>query len=98
MRLALWLYRLALKTLPPAVTQKHEQAMLDLFAAELARARSEGHLSWMAAFVTGTWDALARGLYERFRRAEPKRGGGVIDACWRDLRHAARLLRRSPRF
>ena len=78
MRLALWLYRLGLKTLPSTLTQKHEQAMLELFEAELARACAAGRASWMAVFVTGTWDALARGLYERFHRAEARRVAGPV--------------------
>jgi putative ABC transport system permease protein len=114
MSIALRLYRLALKMLPKALARKHEQAMLDLFTAELARARAKGRWGWMVTVVKGTWDALARGLYERWQGADTSGGERsvarfnernssgrlthLIDESWRDLKHAVRLLRRSPRF
>lgn len=62
-------YRLALHLLPVGLRRKHGEAMENLFARELQRARERGRLEGVLAGAAGVWDVVRRGVYEQVRPA-----------------------------
>lgn len=66
-------YRFAVHLLPSDLRRSQGAAMEDLFASEIARARTQGWMSGVSAFAAGMWDVIKRAIYER---ARPSRGPG----------------------
>jgi hypothetical protein len=101
-----WLsiYRVVLLALPKDLRRKHGRSMERLFVRALGQARKGGRLHGVLAGVTGLWDVVARGLYERGRhgargmRGSHRPGGWGMNPLLEDLRHTIRSLRRAPAF
>ncbi len=70
-------YRMLLVLLPRELRERHGDAMLDLFARELARREGQGLFAPTAAAFAGLGDLLGRGLHERI--ADERRGFGPAE-------------------
>jgi len=92
------LYRATLLLLPASLRRKHGAAMEELFRERVRDARRRGRVAGLIAALSGLWDVVCRGLYERFRSpTHPSRESPMRSLLY-DLRHALRGLLRSPRF
>lgn len=100
MKIAVFVYRLALRVLPPAHRAQYGEDTIDTFTREFAaKLRARGPLSALGFTLAACFDALGAGLAERRRR----RSGGSFDGLmshyrisWPDIRLSARLLIKYP--
>lgn len=87
-------YRWALRLLPASLRHKHGQAMEDLFAREIGRARTRGRLQGVLAGAAGMWDVIRRGVYERLRPdldVAHDRGDARSPEWWSGATHDSKL-------
>jgi putative ABC transport system permease protein len=102
-RLLETLFRIATRTLPPALRRKHGPSMEALFRQEVERTTGRGRLRRWTVGWAGVLDAVRRGLYERAqirRRGRNEAAGweAGMDGLRQDVGYAVRSLARAPRF
>ena len=99
MRLAIRLFRLALRVLPTELRARHGNEMEELFRDELERARKAGPLAVTTAAIGSYLDLVRRAPYEHLRRRgrpAPQPRGHRMPSFVADLRFAIRSSLRKP--
>jgi len=79
-------YRALLVLLPRELRARHGEAMVDLYARELARSAPEGGLATSAAALTGLGDLLGRGLQERMADERRHFGAPERRVLWQSVK------------
>lgn len=108
------LYRFALNFYPKAFRERHGEEMVRLFVELESDARSNrGRVGVLAHWTSAVWDAVRNGLGERVedvrthrrlagtpmgRGRSGEQGGGGMESWIKDVRYAARALRKNPGF
>lgn len=104
------IYRVLLKTYPPAFRALYEEEMEEVFLYLLeGEGRKRGLAGRIDAWLSGGWDAISQGILMRLRRdAGPEHtvtntkslmgGGEMLGALLRDIRLTVRGLVRKPLF
>ncbi len=97
-----WCYRALLRAYPPHYRTRFADDMLDTFLCDHARVTQRGLMSVMAFWVVTVVQAVWFGSRERRSGGAPSGvptpPGGSRFSVWPDIRHAGRLLARSPLF
>ena len=102
MRLATFIYTLALRAFPRGQRTEYADEMIDAFSRELAsrvasRGRTHALRFVIAAWLDGVRAGLGERRYQRHRRRHSRQGGAMrIGMSWLDVKLGFRMLARFP--